>query len=154
MNRTLILLSFLFFLSSPLVQAKDVDVEDPNCVKTCLEENCSNPLTIKYGKYCGVEHTGCKDEKPCDHIDGCCAVHDKCMVTVSKKGKANAGQGCHKKFLWCMSRVQKMREIGFSTKCPLQTVVPTLRDAIQSRIKPSPRPKEVKHDKNWNKIEL
>ncbi len=36
-------------------------------------------MSIKYGNYCGVDHTGCKDVKPCDKYDECCMVHDKCI---------------------------------------------------------------------------
>lgn len=27
---------------------------------------------IRYGKYCGVGHSGCEGEKPCDPVDACC----------------------------------------------------------------------------------
>ena len=36
-------------------------------------------LSIRYGKYCGIGHSGCPGEEPCDDLDACCMVHDNCV---------------------------------------------------------------------------
>ena len=36
-------------------------------------------LSIRYGKYCGIGHSRCPGENPCDDLDACCMVHDNCV---------------------------------------------------------------------------
>jgi len=36
-------------------------------------------LSIRYGKYCGIGHSGCPGEEPCDDLDACCKIHDHCV---------------------------------------------------------------------------
>ncbi len=58
-------------------------------------------MLIKYGNYCGVDHTGCKDVKPCDKYDECCMVHDKCIDNSPIK---LMDLGCHYALSDCLNR--------------------------------------------------
>lgn len=82
--------------------------------------NCDT-VGIKYGKYCGVGHSGCPGEKPCDDLDACCEIHDDC---VGKHGMTNIK--CHEKFKKCIKKVQKSGKVGFSRDCPYDVAVPTM----------------------------
>ncbi|GMH40011.1 hypothetical protein BSKO_07915 [Bryopsis sp. KO-2023] len=94
------------------------------CATTCFELDC-RVMTIRYGKYCGVGHTGCKGEKPCDGVDGCCKIHDECVV------KNNVlDNKCHSEFITCLKRQQASKRKGFSKKCPLSVVIPTMENGI------------------------
>ncbi|KAH9729798.1 putative phospholipase A2 [Citrus sinensis] len=55
--------------------------------------------------------------KPCDDLDACCKIHDEC---VDKKG--------------CIKKVQKSGNVGFSWKCPYDTVVPTMVQGMDMAI--------------------
>lgn len=48
------------------------------CATTCQERNCGSSGQ-RYGKYCGIGHTGCSGEAPCDAVDACCREHDLCV---------------------------------------------------------------------------
>ncbi|KAL0654931.1 hypothetical protein Bca4012_075515 [Brassica carinata] len=56
------------------------------CTRTCIAQNCDT-LSIRYGKYCGIGHSGCPGEEPCDDLDACCMVHDSC---VEAKGSGDS----------------------------------------------------------------
>lgn len=77
-------------------------------------------LSIRYGKYCGIGHSGCPGEEPCDDLDACC------MTNIS----------CHKKFQRCVNRLSKAikqsknKKVGFSTKCPYSVVIPTVNQGM------------------------
>ncbi|KAL8236452.1 hypothetical protein R6Q59_017533 [Mikania micrantha] len=86
-------------------------------------------LGIRYGKYCGVGWTGCPGEKPCDELDACCQIHDKC---VEEKGMTNVK--CHEKFKRCIKKVQKSGKAGFSIDCPYDTAVPTMQQGMDMAI--------------------
>ncbi|KAK9705404.1 hypothetical protein RND81_07G054200 [Saponaria officinalis] len=90
------------------------------CSKKCVALNCDN-MGIRYGKYCGVGHSGCPGEKPCDDLDSCCQIHDNC---VDKQGMTNVK--CHEKFKRCIKKVQKSGKAGFSKDCPYDVAVPTM----------------------------
>ncbi|CAI8594638.1 unnamed protein product [Vicia faba] len=93
---------------------------DGNCSTKCIAEQCDT-MGIKYGKYCGVGHSGCIGQKPCDDVDACCMVHDDC---VGEFGMTNVK--CHNEFKKCLTKVQKSGKVGFSKRCPISTVVPTM----------------------------
>ncbi|KAL3829963.1 hypothetical protein ACJIZ3_018765 [Penstemon smallii] len=90
------------------------------CGKTCVAVNC-NTIGIRYGKFCGVGYTGCLGEKPCDHVDACCKIHDEC---VGKHGVTSIN--CHESFKRCLGHVQKSGKVGFSTNCTYDIAVPTM----------------------------
>lgn len=37
------------------------------------------PPLLSYGKYCGINYSGCPGETPCDDLDTCCMNHDLCV---------------------------------------------------------------------------
>ncbi|XP_033131179.1 phospholipase A2-beta isoform X1 [Brassica rapa] len=88
-------------------------------------------LSIRYGKYCGIGHSGCPGEEPCDDLDACCMVHDSC---VGAKGMTNIS--CHKKFQKCVNRLSKSikqsknKKVGFSKQCPYSVVIPTVNQGM------------------------
>nr|AAC62146.1 hypothetical protein [Arabidopsis thaliana] len=88
-------------------------------------------LSIRYGKYCGIGHSGCPGEEPCDDLDACCKIHDHC---VELNGMTNIS--CHKKFQRCVNRLSKAikqsknKKVGFSTKCPYSVVIPTVNQGM------------------------
>jgi len=68
-------------------------------------------VSIRYGKYCGVEHTGCDGEEPCDAADACCREHDSCVGRHSVLANT-----CHQQFIDCLDRVMLAGSHGFSRK--------------------------------------
>jgi hypothetical protein len=42
-------------------------------------QSSSDPFDLRYGKYCGIGYTGCSGAVPCDGLDRCCMVHDRCI---------------------------------------------------------------------------
>ncbi|KAH8969224.1 hypothetical protein BDL97_02G022800 [Sphagnum fallax] len=50
-----------------------------SCSNTCESQNCDDPFDLRYGKYCGIGYTGCSGAVPCDGLDRCCMVHDRCI---------------------------------------------------------------------------
>ncbi|CAG7900480.1 unnamed protein product [Brassica rapa] len=100
------------------------------CTRTCIAQNCDT-LSIRYGKYCGIGHSGCPGEEPCDDLDACCMVHDSC---VGAKGMTNIS--CHKKFQKCVNRLSKSikqsknKKVGFSKQCPYSVVIPTVNQGM------------------------
>mmetsp|Transcript_39748 Transcript_39748/g.88350 ORF Transcript_39748/g.88350 Transcript_39748/m.88350 type:complete len:147 (-) Transcript_39748:604-1044(-) len=102
-----------------------VKADGEPCSRTCMEQDCDN-FNIRYGKYCGVGHGGCKGEKPCDSVDACCRKHDNCVV---KTGIMQANP-CHIDFLNCLEKVADKGD-GFSTKCPYSMVIPSMKQGIQ-----------------------
>lgn len=100
------------------------------CTRTCIAQNCDT-LSIRYGKYCGIGHSGCPGEEPCDDLDACCKIHDHC---VELNGMTNIS--CHKKFQRCVNRLSKAikqsknKKVGFSTKCPYSVVIPTVNQGM------------------------
>ncbi|KAG5382550.1 hypothetical protein IGI04_034020 [Brassica rapa subsp. trilocularis] len=100
------------------------------CTRTCIAQNCDT-LSIRYGKYCGIGHSGCPGEEPCDDLDACCMVHDNC---VEVNGMTNIS--CHKKFKQCLNRLSKSikqsknKKVGFSKQCPYSQVIPTMNQGM------------------------
>ncbi|GAB2222973.1 hypothetical protein Droror1_Dr00017106 [Drosera rotundifolia] len=114
----------LLVLGSPLT----IDSQQVGCSTSCVAVNC-NSVGIRYGKYCGVGHSGCPGEKPCDDLDACCKIHDEC---VDKHGMTNVK--CHEKFKRCIKRVQKSGKAGFSDECPYDVAVPTMVQGMDMAI--------------------
>ncbi|KAK4283929.1 hypothetical protein QN277_000829 [Acacia crassicarpa] len=90
------------------------------CSGICIAQNCDS-IGIRYGKYCGLGHTGCPGEKPCDDVDACCMKHDDC---VGKYGMTHVK--CHEKFKNCLRKVLKSGKAGFSKECPYSIAAPTM----------------------------
>ncbi|KAJ4838682.1 hypothetical protein Tsubulata_003114 [Turnera subulata] len=90
------------------------------CSRTCVTQNCDS-IRLRYGKYCGVGHTGCRGEPPCDDVDACCRVHDEC---TGIKGVTSIK--CHQQLIRCVKRARKSRKPGFSRVCPVSTIVPAI----------------------------
>ncbi|KAL9242030.1 hypothetical protein vseg_016075 [Gypsophila vaccaria] len=114
---TTLIFSFLAFAAA---SSSSSDTAKIQCSKKCVALNCDN-MGIRYGKYCGVGHSGCPGEKPCDDLDSCCQIHDNC---VEKQGMTNVK--CHEKFKRCIKKVQKSSKAGFSKDCPYDIAVPTM----------------------------
>ncbi|KAL1220793.1 Phospholipase A2-beta [Cardamine amara subsp. amara] len=101
------------------------------CTRTCIAKNC-NTLTLKYGKYCGIGHTGCPGEEPCDDLDACCKAHDNCVDTIGLTTIS-----CHKNLQSCVSRLTKSikqsknKKVGFSTQCPYSVVIPKMNQGME-----------------------
>eukprot|EP00873_Tetraselmis_striata_P018750 jgi/Tetstr1/439014/TSEL_027506.t1 len=95
------------------------------CSNKCYELNCDS-FGIRYGKFCGVSHTGCPGAEPCDDVDECCKHHDEC---VGAAGVAAAG--CHTTFIECINKHLKEGNKGFSARCPYDEVVPVMERGIQ-----------------------
>lgn len=90
----LTVLVFLFFyctffitsLSIPVsalnigVQTTGVTISmNETCSRKCESNFCSVPPLLSYGKYCGINYSGCPGETPCDDLDTCCMNHDLCV---------------------------------------------------------------------------
>ncbi|KAG1658730.1 hypothetical protein FOA52_002745 [Chlamydomonas sp. UWO 241] len=116
----------LLLLAAEAVSAAPLRREPPPCATECHEESCDQAIGIRYGKFCGMGHGGCKGQKPCDSIDACCKGHDEC---VEAAGLLNAN-GCHKQFITCLDKHQHDTD-GFSKVCPYDVVVPGMRSGIQ-----------------------
>ncbi|GAB4852742.1 Probable phospholipase A2 1 [Ancistrocladus abbreviatus] len=116
----------LFLICEP--SSSTNDSSQIRCSRSCVALNCNN-VGIRYGKYCGVGHSGCPGEKPCDDLDACCKVHDEC---VGKHGMANVK--CHDKFKKCIKKVQKSGKPGFSWECPYDIAVPTMVQGMDMAI--------------------
>ncbi|KAL8136567.1 hypothetical protein V2J09_002568 [Rumex salicifolius] len=119
--------TFLIALSLLLVAVSSTNDQEI-CSRRCLELNCDN-VGIKYGKYCGVGHTGCPGEKPCDDLDACCQIHDDC---VGRRGMTNVK--CHKKFKNCVKKVHKSGSPGFSKICHYDLAVATMVQGMDMAI--------------------
>ncbi|XP_012461909.1 probable phospholipase A2 homolog 1 [Gossypium raimondii] len=115
---------FVFLTVSAVSAINDSQV----CSRTCVAENCYT-VAIRYGKYCGVGWSGCPGEKPCDDLDACCKIHDEC---VGNKGLVDVE--CHEDFKVCITKVQESGKVGFSRKCPINTVVPAMIKGIDMAI--------------------
>jgi len=100
--------------------------EPPPCSKKCIAENCDNFMALRYGKYCGMGHTGCEGEKPCDEIDACCMEHDSC---VGKKGLLD--NGCHGELVKCLDEKKKAGIKQWTNKCSAKTVIEQISTGMQ-----------------------
>ena len=84
-------------LACPLLGAQAaacMQAAEMPCASECHEENCDHP-SIKYGRYCGIGHGGCPGVAPCDSVDGCCKLHDECVMEAGLL----AANACHKAFI-------------------------------------------------------
>jgi hypothetical protein len=64
------------------------------CASECHEEQCDQP-SLRYGRYCGLGHGGCPGMAPCDSVDGCCKLHDECVMEAGLL----AANACHTAFI-------------------------------------------------------
>ncbi|KAG0600242.1 hypothetical protein M758_11G018200 [Ceratodon purpureus] len=74
----LVLVLFLLAIQTPAI-ALIVNTTLSDCSSTCESQHCSDPLKLRYGKYCGIGYSGCEGQAPCDGIDSCCLTHDNCI---------------------------------------------------------------------------
>lgn len=116
------LIAISLFLT--IAQCKDLE----RCSRTCVVKDC-DAFSINYGKYCGIGHSGCPGEPPCDGLDACCKAHDEC---VGLKGLTNVG--CHERMKRCLTRVKKSGEVGFSAECPVPTAAATMINGMNLAI--------------------
>jgi hypothetical protein len=101
------------------------------CATTCVAEGCGS-FGLSYGKYCGVSHTGCEGEEPCDAYDLCCKKHDACVTTG---GIGEADQKCHRRFQRCLKLALEAKEPQFSDSfadetCKAEKIAKTMSEGI------------------------
>ncbi|KAI5084657.1 hypothetical protein GOP47_0000826 [Adiantum capillus-veneris] len=53
-----------------------------HCSTVCESRFCSVTPLLRYGKYCGVQYSGCPGQDPCDDLDTCCKIHDDCIGNI------------------------------------------------------------------------
>ncbi|KAH7297216.1 hypothetical protein KP509_26G059400 [Ceratopteris richardii] len=70
------------------------------CSTVCESKFCDVPLLLRYGKYCGLQITGCPGEPPCDDLDACYKAHDDC---IGKLGNY-LNKTCNHNLLQCVKR--------------------------------------------------
>uniref|UniRef100_M4FD41 Phospholipase A(2) n=1 Tax=Brassica campestris TaxID=3711 RepID=M4FD41_BRACM len=102
-----------FFLVIFLVDV----VRCEECTRTCIAQNCDT-LSIRYGKYCGIGHSGCPGEEPCDDLDACCMVHDSCVGAKVFGLELTVGMLT----LWLF--------VSPSWQCPYSVVIPTVNQGM------------------------
>ena len=83
------------------------------CARACLSEPCGT-ADLRYGKYCGVGHTGCPGEAPCDALDACCERHDKCVGD----GMGIFDVKCHTELKECIAAIPKDAKPFEGNTCP------------------------------------
>lgn len=96
------------------------------CATTCEASSC-NTFTIKYGRYCGITHTGCPGTEPCDAYDSCCAAHDACVVGG---GVSSSDLLCHSTFKACLSDALAAGEQPWSDTCSASQIVQTMSNGM------------------------
>ncbi|KAJ4838686.1 hypothetical protein Tsubulata_003118 [Turnera subulata] len=116
-------MTFIFF---SVVLAANRAAAD--CSRTCVTQNCHS-VSLRYGKYCGVGHTGCTGEPPCDDVDACCRIHDECT-----RVKGLTSIECHQQLTRCVRRASNSLKPGFSSDCPVSTIAPTIIRGIDMAI--------------------
>ncbi|XRB10171.1 phospholipase A2 [Pycnococcus provasolii] len=89
----------------------------PPCATTCFSEPCGT-AGLRYGKYCGVGHTGCPGVEPCDEIDKCCMAHDSCVGD----GMGIFDVKCHTELKDCLKAIPKSAKPFEGNTCPWDTV--------------------------------
>jgi hypothetical protein len=50
--------------------------DDRFCSTEC---RCNGAGLKQYGRNCGLGYTGCDGTEPCDDLDRCCVIHDRCV---------------------------------------------------------------------------
>ena len=99
----------------------------PACATSCAAASCDN-VGIRWGRFCGVTHTGCAGVEPCDAYDACCQSHDACVVGG---GLSAEDQRCHSAFIRCLSAAAAAKSPPWSTACSARQVVRTMTDGIK-----------------------
>jgi hypothetical protein len=96
------------------------------CATTCVARDCEK-FSINYGKYCGITHTGCPGEEPCDAYDSCCQAHDAC---VTSGGVSKQDQRCHELFVRCLKKAEGSPSFTNDESCAGAVVAKTMADGI------------------------
>eukprot|EP01061_Rhynchopus_euleeides_P045599 TRINITY_DN8281_c0_g2_i1.p1 TRINITY_DN8281_c0_g2~~TRINITY_DN8281_c0_g2_i1.p1 ORF type:complete len:217 (+),score=90.19 TRINITY_DN8281_c0_g2_i1:227-877(+) len=100
-------------------------VPGDRCSRQCIAHSCEAGLTLRWGKYCGIGHSGCPDEEPCDAYDSCCKGHDDC---VGDKGVMDTG--CHTELKQCLKTAIDADEPTWSNQCSAETIVQTMSSGM------------------------
>ncbi len=119
----------LFTLLSALLlsaASAQLPASGPACATTCQAQDCDG-MGIRWGRYCGVSHTGCDGVAPCDGYDKCCEAHDAC---VSGGGLTASDVLCHSTFTSCLSSQLASGAKAWTSKCSAKQVVKTMTDGI------------------------
>eukprot|EP01060_Flectonema_neradi_P021363 TRINITY_DN2894_c0_g1_i1.p1 TRINITY_DN2894_c0_g1~~TRINITY_DN2894_c0_g1_i1.p1 ORF type:complete len:228 (+),score=48.10 TRINITY_DN2894_c0_g1_i1:54-737(+) len=96
------------------------------CSNECLAKDCKAALTLRWGAYCGIGHSGCEGVKPCDAYDACCQKHDKC---VDKDGGIMDAD-CHSALKKCLQKALKKGERTWSKECKAEDLVKTMSQGM------------------------
>ena len=96
------------------------------CATACAAEQCDS-FGIRWGRFCGVTHTGCPGVAPCDEYDSCCSAHDGC---VSEGGLGARDVQCHADFTACLARARAAGAPPWSNRCSVAQVVKTMTEGI------------------------
>lgn len=130
---SLLVLLGLALLSAPALAARPPPPQQRGrpqraCARQCVAHGCEG-FGITYGKYCGVTHTGCAGEAPCDAYDGCCQAHDGCVKTG---GVGQEDQHCHEAFKQCLAAALGSGAEPWtqSEQCSPQRVVKVMTEGI------------------------
>ena len=101
------------------------------CATQCAASDCGG-AGIRWGRYCGVVHTGCPGTAPCDAYDACCQAHDAC---VRGGGLSAADVACHSTFTACRAAAEAARLPPWSdlsaSGCSVRQVVSTMTEGIR-----------------------
>ncbi|KAG6544567.1 hypothetical protein Mapa_013989 [Marchantia paleacea] len=88
------------------------------------------PVTLKYGKYCGVGYTGCSGQTPCDGLDACCQTHDNCVGSNNLKNYVDTG--CSNALLDCVETWDASNSAQFAgNTCLREDVVNTIAGVMK-----------------------
>ena len=97
------------------------------CADECAAAACAD-IGIRWGKYCGVTHTGCPGASPCDSYDSCCKTHDAC---VTGGGLSASDQRCHSDFIACLEAAFAAKAPTWSGACSAKQIVSTMTNGIR-----------------------
>jgi hypothetical protein len=120
--------SLLLFVLALLAATAGAAPPARKCSTRCLARECKT-FSITYGKYCGITHTGCPGEEPCDAYDACCQAHDGC---VKSGGLSAEDVTCHAAFKQCLADALASGAAPFtkSAECSAETVVETMSNGM------------------------
>ncbi|KAL3744389.1 hypothetical protein ACJRO7_013630 [Eucalyptus globulus] len=109
------------------------------CEAEIIIENDTVPPFLRYGKYCGLLHSGCPEERPYDGLDACCMKHDICIQAKNNEfwhqflqiffiesidiTNDYLSQKCSQNLLNCMTNFKNFRGRTFKgSKCQVEDV--------------------------------
>lgn len=126
--RTLFPLCILVSCASLSAGARSGALSDGSrCARQCAAEDCG-AIGIRWGRYCGVTHTGCPGTSACDDYDTCCMAHDSC---VTGGGLSAADQRCHDVFIKCLEDAEAAKAPTWSGACSARQIVKTMTSGIR-----------------------